>query len=142
VAITGIRIKRRHVDVSRAFARELDRILADHLSLAQNGEFHGPLYLQGEVFGRVYHAVSVNPGRKRHLLGKMRAIDWCEAMNNAVDRDLVRRRERLAPRGADPPDCSVELPLSVGAKFTRGYWEAHVYDPSETPFDIEPEVPT
>lgn len=136
LAITGIRIKRRHVDVSGAYARELDRILADHLSLARGGEFDGPLYLQGEVFGRIYHAITVNPGRKRYLLGKMGEMNWCDVMNNAVDLRLVRHRKRLVPRGSERPDCSVELPLSAGAKFTRDYWEQHVYDPTKAPFDV------
>ena len=136
LAITGIRLKGDHLDPLTKYIHELDRIIEDHASLASDGPFDGPLYMQSEVFGKAYYACSVNPGRRRCILGKMKGIDWWQVMGNACDRGLVRFGKRLKPRGAPRPDCSEPLLLAAGAKRVREYYENHPCDPSDAPFDV------
>jgi RNA-directed DNA polymerase len=139
LAITGVRLKGNHLDPSRKFIDELDRIIADHLALSKNESFTGPLYMQSEIFGKVYYACSLNPGRRRSMLGRLKEIDWWKVMANAADQELIRFGKRLRPRGEPRPGCSEELPLIEGAKYVREYWAQHDYDPSETPFDVDTE---
>ena len=136
LAITGIRLKGDHLDPSPKYIGELERIIADHASLAADGPFDGPLHMQSEVFGKVYYACSLNSGRRRTLLGRMKEVDWCKVLQHAVDRDIARYRNRLTPRGESRPDCSEPLALAAGAKFCEEYYETHAYDPSIAPFDV------
>ena len=136
LSITGVRIKGNRLDASSKFIRELDRILSDHQSLANDGPFEGPLYVQGEVFGKVYYACSLNRGRRRGLLARMAAIDWPLALDNAMNRGLVRFTKRLTPRGGPRPDCTQELNLAKGMRYFREYYETHEYDPSTAPFEV------
>jgi RNA-directed DNA polymerase len=134
LAITGVRLKGNHLDPSRKFTAELDRIIADHASLAEDGPFVGPLYLQNEVFGRAFFAFSLNPGRRRSVLGRLRAIDWHKVREHAVARELRRRKDRLVPRGSERPDCSEELPEVVSKRRFAEYCKTHPHDPSDAPF--------
>ena len=136
LSITGVRLKRDHLDPSKKFVQELDRIIADHLSLASDGPFEGPLFLQSEVFGKAYYACSLNTGRRRTILAKLEEVNWWNVMGNAVDRGLLRFSNRLKPRGMPRPDCSDPLPLAAGAKHVREYYKNHAYDPAEAPFDV------
>lgn len=140
ISITGIRLKGNHLDPSRKFITELERIIADHKSLADNGVFTGPLYLQSEVYGKAHYACSLNSGRRRLILGKMREIDWWKALSVAMDRKLVRFNNQMTERGAPRPDCATQLPMSAGAEFVKKYYETHSYDPSEAPFDSTGEL--
>lgn len=139
LAITGIELNGDHINPSRDYIRKLERMIADHVSLANDGPFDGPLYMQGEVYGRVYYACTLNSGRRRILLSKLKEINWWKVMDNAVDRNLMRYRNRLTPRGEARPNCSVPLPLSAGAKYAREYYEQHDYDPAIPPFDVDQE---
>ncbi len=140
LAITGVRVARNHIDMSKDFSERLDLILADHLSLSNDGPFEGPLYLQDEVYGKAYYACSLNPGRRPSILGRMKQINWWKILPIAEERGLVRYRKRLTARGTPRPDCSEPLPLAAGTRFVREYYKHHSYDPTETPFDVTRET--
>jgi RNA-directed DNA polymerase len=138
VCITGVRLKTNHLDPSKQFLAELDRLLDDHASLAVDGHFDGPLLTESEIFGKAHYACALNPGRRRSILARLKSIEWWTVMSNAGNRNLVRHRNRLAPRGAPRPDSNEPLPLSAGAKYCREYWRTATLDPSIPPFDVVP----
>ena len=41
ITITGVRLKKYHLDAPREYVREVERLIADHANLAQGGEFYG-----------------------------------------------------------------------------------------------------
>jgi RNA-directed DNA polymerase len=98
IAITGIRLKNRHLDASKQYVAELERTLADHASLAVDGEFNGPLLTEGEMFGKCHFVCRVNPGRRRSIFSKLKTIKWDALFRIAVDRELVRRRKCFRDR--------------------------------------------
>jgi hypothetical protein len=134
LCITGIRLKENHLDASKSFIGELERLIADHVSLADDGPFKGPLLMEGEVFGKAHYACALNPGRRRTILTKLRTIDWCQVLENAVNRELVRLRPKIASRGASRPDCAEELPLVLAARRHRDFCRDNAFDPDEPPF--------
>ena len=67
ITITGVRLKGRRLDVSKAYVERLNAQIADHQSLAADNEFHGPLCTSSQLAGRVYHACWVNRGRRLSL---------------------------------------------------------------------------
>lgn len=136
LAITGVRLKGDHLDPSRKFTKELERIIDDHISLSHDGTFVGPLLMESEVFGKAHYATSLNPGRRRQIFGRLKMIDWSRLMGIAVTRELVRLTKRMTPRNEARPDCSMQLPLVAGAQFVREYYKCHSYDPTELPFDV------
>ena len=111
ISITGIRVKRGHLDPSGEYMKELDRLITDHANLSNNEEFIGPLLLRPELYGKVHYACAINPGRRSSLLGRLKEIDWTKLSAHAHERGLVKYRNRLARRGEPRPDCSE--PLSV-----------------------------
>lgn len=136
LSVTGICLKNGHIDASRSFIRELDRLIADHASLAQNAQFDGPLLTESELFGKAHYACALNPGRRRTILAKLKDIDWSAVMNNAVDRNLCRSRDRLVPRGAPRPDCTESLAMAEGTMQYRAFCAANAIDHSVAPFDL------
>jgi RNA-directed DNA polymerase len=114
ICITGTRLCGDHINPSRKFMRELSRIMADHASLAANGRFTGPLFVESEVLGKAYYACRLNRGERRNILSQVKKIDWCAAMNNAAQLGLCRLIERVTPRGAPRPNQELPLPLSQG----------------------------
>ena len=84
VTITGVRLKKYHLNAPKKYVEELERLIADHTSLAQNGEFTGPLLLESELFGKGHFVCGMNPGRRRSILSKLKAIEWDNLMKNAV----------------------------------------------------------
>lgn len=109
ITITGLRTKKHHLDVSKKYVTELERLIADHASLADNGEFTGPLLTEGELFGKSCFVFGVNRGRRRSILGKLKTIRWDAVIEHAVERELVRRRKQLQRRGEEQPDCIERL---------------------------------
>jgi hypothetical protein len=140
ISITGIRLKGDHLDPSRQFVAELGRLLDDHSSLASNGQFDGPLLMESEIFGKAHYACVINPGRRRSILARLKAIDWCAVMNNAVERDLVRPRSQIRPRGEPRPTCTEPLALTAGAKYYREYCQTATIAPMIPPFDIPSDI--
>ena len=94
-------------------------MIDDHASLADGGSFVGPFLTEGELFGKSHFVCGVNPGRRRSILGKLRKINWAKVMDHAVEKELCRYRDLIAPRGSERPDCVEELPLVVSARRFR-----------------------
>lgn len=134
LTITGVRLKKYHLDAPKKYVQEVERLIADHTSLAQDGEFTGPLLMESELFGKSHFVCAMNRGRRRSILGKLKAIKWDKVMNNAVTRELVRRRDRLQRRGNKRPDCTEELPQVVAARRFQEYTRTVAIDPAEAPF--------
>ena len=132
--ITGMRIKSHHLDVAAEYADELDRLIADHQSLANNGEFCGPLLVESEVYGKARFVCSTNRGRSRTLLGRLKKIDWNAVMAIAAQRELVRLRPRTTARGVDRPSPVEELPLVVAGRRARARALTTESNPLEPPF--------
>jgi hypothetical protein len=135
VCITGVRLKRHHIDPTGEFIAEFERLVRDHICLADGEAFTGPLLTESMLFGKAHFACSLNPGRRRSLLSMLKRIRWDAVMANAVERKLVRFRDRLVPRGADRPDCSEPFALADGAEHYRRYVESTVIDSSVAPFE-------
>jgi RNA-directed DNA polymerase len=138
ITVTGVRLKKYHLDAPKEYAQELDRLIADHASLAQGGDFAGPLLMEGELFGKAHFVCTLNPGRRRSILGRLKTISWDEVMNNAVARGLVRRRSRLRRRGEKRPECTEQLPQVVAARrfqeTIEEYARTATINPEEAPF--------
>jgi RNA-directed DNA polymerase len=138
ITITGVRLKKYHLDAPKKYVQELERLIADHASLAQGGEFTGPLLMESELFGKSHFVCALNPGRRRSILGKLKAIEWDKVMKNAEARSLVRRQNRLQPRGGERPDYLEELPQVVAERRFREYVQEHpqaaAVDQGEAPF--------
>lgn len=96
--ITKIRVNRGHPDVRREYLAELERQLADAARLAMGGQFDGPYYTQGQVWGRVQFVCWVNPSRRRTLVRQFRAIRWDKVCEEARRRGLVATKRLLAKR--------------------------------------------
>ena len=98
VPITKIRINRGHLDVRKEYLNELGRQLADASRLATGGDFEGPYYTEGQIWGRVQFVCWVNPGRRQGLLRKYRAVNWKAVADEARSRELVIVRKTLQRR--------------------------------------------
>jgi len=94
-SITGVRIIRGHLDVRKEFMKEVERQLEDVTRLARGEEFTGPYYTRAQIYGRVHFASWVNPGRRRQLMPRLRAIRWSLAEAEARDRGLVVSKKIL-----------------------------------------------
>lgn len=134
ITITGVRLKEYHLDAPKRYVEEVERLIADHTSLARDGEFTGPLLMQSELFGKCHFVCAMNPGRRPSILSKLRAIEWDKVMKNAVARELVRKRDRLQRRGGERPDCTEELPEVVAVRRFEEMTRSLVIDPTEAPF--------
>ena len=134
ITITGVRLKNYHLDAPRKYVEEIDRLIVDHASLAMDGEFTGPLLLESQLFGKGHFVCAMNPGRRRSILGKLKAIEWDKVMKNAVARKLVRRRDRLKPRGGERPDCTEELPHVAEARRSEKCDRTDATNPVDPPF--------
>jgi hypothetical protein len=122
IAITGVRVKRHHIDATKDYVAELERLIADHASLASDGPFMGPLLSEGELFGKSHFVCGLNPGRRRSILGKLRAINWPDLMSHALERQLIHRRKSLVPRGSERPEEADQLHrLKVASKHSETF---------------------
>lgn len=99
IIITGIQLKKNHLDAPAKYVQELHRAIDDHASLASNGPFNGPLLTEAEILGKSYFAIGLNPGRKRILLGAIKRIDWGAVSFYASERCLESCHELKVPRG-------------------------------------------
>lgn len=97
-AITKIRVNRGHPDVRREYLTELERQLTDALRLAAGGDFDGPYYSEGQIWGRIQFVYWVNPGRRRTLVRQFRAIQWNKVREEAERRGLVAAKKTLTKR--------------------------------------------
>ncbi len=134
ITITGIRTKKHHLDASKAYVAELERIIADHINLAEDNDFTGPLLTEGELFGKCYFVIGLNSGRRRSLLGKLKTIDWKTIYEHAGERGLVRRREKVQRRGEPRPSCIEQLVTPSRAKNSEVSTKTTNIDASVAPF--------
>ncbi|HVX13865.1 MAG TPA: reverse transcriptase family protein [Pirellulales bacterium] len=124
ISITGARVTGNHLNPSRDFVSELQRLIRDHQSLAADGHFDGPFLVEGELVGKAYHACYLNSGLRRSILSELGKIKWDAVMNYATRRNLCRRIERIAPRGEPRPSAEIPLALSQG-------WQNTVLQPTD-----------
>jgi RNA-directed DNA polymerase len=94
--LTGLRVVRGHLDVRQAYARELDRQLADAASLGNDGPFEGPYYLKSQIAGRMRFISWINPDRQAQLMRRSHAIDWKQVESHARTRCLIASKKTLA----------------------------------------------
>jgi RNA-directed DNA polymerase len=102
ITITGVRVVEGHLDVAKEYAQELERQLADALSLTHDREFDGPYYTHGQLAGRVRFVCWINPRRARTLKIKLAKLSRQKMAQHAAERELVvskKRLSKLAPTG-------------------------------------------
>jgi hypothetical protein len=97
LAVTQIRLKDGHFDVTKEFMEKIERQLDDAAGLARGERPRGLCYTEAQVMGRVRFACWVNPGRMRPLLRRARSIRWAHAAENAQKMGLVVVKKRLIP---------------------------------------------
>lgn len=110
VLITKLRVNRGHLDVSRKYYDELCRSLHDLRSLGVGGDFLGPYYTNGQMWGRVEFVSWVNHGRRRQLRRLFGLVNWSRARDEAFNRSLAVSRKMLKPLRSDvfPHEAVVE----------------------------------
>jgi hypothetical protein len=99
-----VRVVEGHLDVAKEYAQELDRQLADALSLTHDREFVGPYFTYGQLAGRVRFVCWINPRRARALRIKLAKLSRKKMALHAVERELVvskKQLSKLAPTGSD-----------------------------------------
>lgn len=90
VAITKVRIRKGgRLDVTREYAAEVDKLLRQHITLSNGGEFTGTFLTEAQLWGKVSFVCWVNPGRAPELLSLLKRIDWDQAFENAHARGLL-----------------------------------------------------
>lgn len=96
-AITKLRIRNGHLDVTRMYVEELGRQLDDVAALANGSSFQGPYFTQAQIAGRLRFACWVNQGRRQGLMVKFRSIPWKKVEMEAQSRGLIASRKVLRP---------------------------------------------
>lgn len=134
ITITGVRVKKRHLDASMDYAEELERQIEDHSNLSKNLEFTGPLLTEDEILGRSFYVCGLNPGRRRGIFSKLKSIDWGAVMTYASERGLVRLREAITPRGESRPDCTIPVGNQQGAENVETFARQNKINPAVAPF--------
>ncbi len=103
ISITGIRLSRRgRPDVKREYADEVKRQLQDARSLERGDHIERPYYTKGQIAGRIYFILWINPQRGRRLLHTYRKIRWSVVEAQARAQGLVVCRKQLTKRGQSP----------------------------------------
>jgi hypothetical protein len=69
------------------------------------------------------------------VLARLNKIDWCAVMNNAVERELCRYREKKTERGAPRPNAEEPLPLVAGNRAYKQFCETQVVDSNKPPWE-------
>ncbi|MEX2171290.1 MAG: reverse transcriptase family protein [Pirellulales bacterium] len=95
ITITGVRIKNGHLDIAKEYAAELDRQLADALSLTHDGPFDGPYYTFGQLSGRVRFVCWVNARRSTVITRKLLKLNPKKMMAHAAERGFVCSKKRV-----------------------------------------------
>lgn len=96
ITITGVRIVDGHLDVAKEYALELERQLADALSLTHDREFDGPYFTHGQLAGRVRFVCWINPRRTRILKIRLAKLSRKKMAQHAAERGFVVRKKRLS----------------------------------------------
>lgn len=95
--ITNLCIRNGHPDVRKEYVDELNRQLADAQSLVNGGDFTGPYYTSGQVYGRIQFVSWVNLGRRAQLIRRFRSIPWAIVEAEARTRGFVASKKVLKP---------------------------------------------
>ena len=105
VLITKLRVNRGRLDVSRRYFDDLCQALCNLQSLGNGGEFSGPYYTCGQMWGRVQFVCWVNPGRRHRLRRLFGSVHWKNVRHEAEKRGLVACKKTLeyVPRHAPCP---------------------------------------
>lgn len=93
--ITKLRINRGHPDVRQEYLAELERQIRDARNLADGRPFEGPYYTRGQIAGRLNFVCWVNPGRRRTLMNKFRAVRWDKARARSYELGLCKTIKEL-----------------------------------------------
>ena len=88
------------------YLNELNRQLLDHLHLSRGEDFHGPLYSDEQLRGRINFVGWVRKSRKERLIREFAAIQWAELWKNADALGLVVAKKVIQPRDRPPPNFS------------------------------------
>jgi hypothetical protein len=95
ITITGVRNVDGHLDVAKEYAQELERQLADALSLTHNLGFDGPYYTHCQLVGRVRFVSWINPRRARQLKIKLAKLSRKKMAAHAMERGFVVSKKQL-----------------------------------------------
>ncbi|MCH8824517.1 MAG: RNA-directed DNA polymerase [Planctomycetes bacterium] len=93
--ITKLRIKRGHTDVRQEYITELERQIKDARNLADGRPFEGPYYTRDQIAGRLNFVCWVNPGRRRSLKNKFRAVQWNNVLIRSQELGLFKTIKEL-----------------------------------------------
>lgn len=93
--ITKLRINRGHPDVRQEYLAELERQIRDARNLADGRPFQGPYYTRDQIAGRLNFVCWVNPGRRRTLRNKFRAVRWDKAWARSHELGLCKTIKEL-----------------------------------------------
>lgn len=103
ISITGIRLNRRkHMDVQREYADELEQQLADAKSLERGERIDRPYYTRAQISGRVHFVCWINHNRRAKLLRQYRGIRWSDVETAAKAQELVVFKKQVLKRGQKP----------------------------------------
>jgi RNA-directed DNA polymerase len=103
MAVTGVRLNRRkHLDVQREYADELERQLAAAKSLERGERIERPYYTRSQISGRVHFVCWINPSRGAELLRQYRSIRWSAVEATAKLQKLVVCAKQITKRGQKP----------------------------------------
>ncbi len=106
IPITKLVVRNRKPDVHPEYLNELNRQLLDHLHLSRGEDFHGPLYSDEQLRGRINFVGWVRKSRKERLIREFAAIQWAELWKNADALGLVVAKKVIQPRDRPPPNFS------------------------------------
>lgn len=95
IAITGICIRNRHLDLSLEYLASVSEQIAMIRRLAAGERVDGSYVTRSQLLGRIAFIVWISPGRGLAMRREVKAIDWDAAIENAERFGLVIARKRL-----------------------------------------------
>jgi hypothetical protein len=100
--ITKLWINRGKLDVRPRYLDEIYMQLRDAARLAEGGEWVGTYHTPNQIRSRIEYIAWINPGRRRALMKRYRAILWNRVQEEALHRGLLAPKKKVAV----PPGCS------------------------------------
>lgn len=97
VLITKIRINKGRLDVAPMYYLDLRQRLRHLRALGFGGEYEGPYYTSGQMWGRVQFVRWVNRRRSMELSRLYSSVPWAKVREVAAERGLVAARKHLRP---------------------------------------------
>lgn len=96
--VTGIRVRRGGIDITRRYAKDLQESLSDALAISRGQPPSGPFFTHNQLLGKVRFASWVNPGRKGRLHACLNRINWQDHERNACRLGLAKRKTTVIKR--------------------------------------------